>query len=390
MKKNICLVLDQFLYGGIERVAINYLKNIDKEKYNVNVIILSDVEDMIKQIPEYCNVIRINIPRYNNPLSRASTMVRRRAGAILYYGTYLLKKFFIYLIDYFNTRFLRKIKYDVAIAFSGHLNDIYVVLDCIKADKKIVWAHGMIYQYLLLSPAFEKMYSRFDKIVSINHIDQNDIFTCKPYLNYKIEKLYNPVILDASCLSDNIEEVKEKYGDFILTVARMDEPKDFLTLLDAYEILLNKFKIKYNLVIVGDGPDRKKIEKYISKKKINNRVFLVGSQSDVDKFYRNAKLFVLSSKSEGLPTVIIEAMSRGLPIVATDAPYGCRDILNNNEYGIITPVGDALFMAKKVNELLKDKKLFDYYCEQSLKRYNDFLPEKIMKEFYRIIECDYE
>lgn len=378
--------MDQFLYGGIERVAINYLQSIDKDKFCIDVIILSDVEDMIKQIPEHCNVVRINISRYHNPLSRASTMVKRKAGAILYYGTYLLKKIFIYPVDYFKTRRLRKIKYDVAIAFSGHLNDSYVVLDCMKANKKMVWAHGMIYQYLLLSPAFEKMYSRFDKIISINHIDQSDIFSCKPYLNYKIENLYNPVILNTSFDNDeHIVDLKEKYGEYILTVARMDEPKDFLTLLDSYEILLKKFKINYNLVIVGDGPDRKKIEDYIIKKKINKNVFLVGAQDNVDKFYRNAKLFVLSSKSEGLPTVIIEAMSRGLPIVATDAPYGCRDIIKNNEYGIITPVGDALFMAKKIHELLKDQNLFDYYCKQSLKRYNDFIPEKIIKEFVKII-----
>ena len=145
----------------------------------------------------------------------------------------------------------------------------------------------------------------------------------------------------------------------------MEAPKDFLTLLDSYEILLKKFKVKYNLVIVGDGPDRNKIEKYILKKNLNNKVFLAGSQKNVDKFYKNAKLFVLSSRSEGLPTVIIEAMSKGLPIVATDAPYGCRDIIKNNEYGIVTPVGDALFMAEKISELLKNKELYDYYCKQS-------------------------
>ena len=57
MKKNLCFVLDQFLYGGIERVAINYLKAIDKNRYNIDVIILSNTENMIKQIPKECHII---------------------------------------------------------------------------------------------------------------------------------------------------------------------------------------------------------------------------------------------------------------------------------------------------------------------------------------------
>ena len=65
MKKKICFVLDQFLYGGIERVAINYLNGIDKNKYDIDVIILSNVEEMINQIPKECNIIKINVSRYS-------------------------------------------------------------------------------------------------------------------------------------------------------------------------------------------------------------------------------------------------------------------------------------------------------------------------------------
>ena len=389
LKKRICFVLDQFLYGGIERVAINYLQNIDMKKYCVDVVILSNVEDMIQHIPKDCNIIKINIPRNHNPLSRASTMVRRPAGAILYYGTYLLKKFFISPVDLFKTRILRNKEYDVAIAFSGHLNDCYVVLNCIKANKKIVWAHGMIYQYLLMSPAFEKMYSKFDKIVSINHLNQNDIFYCKPYLNYKIENLYNPAMIEDTKLSEiELNNLSQKYGDYILSVARLETPKDFLTLVKAFKILKDNNKTKCNLVIVGDGPDRSKIETYIKQNNLENNIFLVGSQDDVAKFYKTAKLFVLSTESEGLGMVIIEAMNFGLPVIATDAPYGPRDIIRNNEFGVLTPVGDEKLLAQEINTLLENEELYNYYKNQSLKRYLDFIPEKIMEQFYEIIGED--
>ena len=385
MKKKLCFVLDQFLYGGIERVAINYLNGIDKDKYDIDVVILSNIEDMINKIPKECNVIKLNIPRYHNPLSRASTMVRRKAGAILYYGTYVLKKIFIYPIDYVKTSNLRKKTYDVAIAFSGHLNDCYVVLDCMKAKKKLVWAHGMIYQYLLMSPAFEKMYSKFDKIVSINHIDQNDIFYCKPYLKYNIVNLYNPIKVENTNNVANDKDIREKYGDYILTVARLEYPKDFITLIDSFNILVKDKNFNYNLVIVGDGPDKKKINDYIINKKLSKRVFLVGSQDDVGKFYKNSKLFAFSSLSEGLPTVIIEAMSKGIPVVATDSPYGCKDIIGTDKYGLIVSVGDSEEMANKIKEILSNEDMYNYYRNQGLKRYNDFLPDNIIKKFYEII-----
>ena len=219
----------------------------------------------------------------------------------------------------------------------------------------------MIYQYLLMSPAFEKMYRKFDKIVSINHLDQNDIFYCKPYLNYKIENLYNPVIIEDTKLSEmELNTLNQKYGDYILSVARLEEPKDFLTLVKAFKILKDNNKIKYNLVIVGDGPDRSKIETYIKQNNLENNIFLVGSQDDVAKFYKTAKLFVLSTESEGLGMVIIEAMKFGLPVIATDAPYGPRDIIRNNEFGILTPVGDEKLLAQEINKLLENEELYNY------------------------------
>lgn len=382
MKKKICFVLDQFLYGGIERVAINYLNGIDKTKFDIDVIILSNVEDMINQIPKECNVIRIDVPRYHNPLSRASTMIKRDAGAILYYGTYILKKCFVYPIDRIKTSKLREKKYDVAIAFSGHLNDSYVVLEHIKAVKKMVWAHGLIYQYLLMSPAFEKMYKKFDKIISINHIDQNDIFYCKPYLKYDIVNIYNPTY-KSKVVSD--EDLNKKYGKYILSVARLEEPKDFITLIEAYNKLGDDIKKEYNLVIVGDGPDRGKIENRIKELNLNKKIFMVGAQNDVDKYYQQAKLFVLSTKSEGLEMVIIEAMGNGCPVISTDAPYGPRDILGSNDYGILCPVGDSDKMSVAIAELLNDKQKRKKFIEKGLVRYKDFEIDTIMKQFYDLV-----
>ena len=156
-------------------------------------------------------------------------------------------------------------------------------------------------------------------------------------------------------------------------------------MIEAYNKLSNDIKKEYNLVIVGDGPDREKIKNRIEKLNLNKKVFMVGAQSDVDTYYQHADLFVLSTKSEGLGMVIIEAMGNGCPVISTDAPYGPRDILGSNDYGILCPVGDSEKMSVAIEELLNDKQKRKKFIEKGLVRYKDFEIDTIMKQFYDLV-----
>ena len=239
----------------------------------------------------------------------------------------------------------------------------------------------MIYQYLMMSPAFEKMYKKFDTLVSINNLDQSDIFYTKPYLNLNIVNLYNPTIemkMDP--------KLEKNYGKYILSVARLESPKDFITLIKAYNNLDKKIISEYKLLIVGDGPDRELIENEINELNLKDNVILVGSQTNVVKYYKNASLFILSTKVEGLGMVIVEAMENGCPVIATDAPFGPRDIIRNNEYGVLCPVGDYKKMSEEITNLLTNEELRKKYIKQGYKRYKDFTAETIINKFYQIID----
>ncbi|MEG0423813.1 MAG: hypothetical protein RR524_04600 [Erysipelotrichaceae bacterium] len=100
--KHICFVLNKFIYGGIEKVALNYLNHIDYERYIVDVFVLSVNEDIIKEIPKQCNIYILNLNYYALPESRASMMNKKTAGALIYYPTFLLKKALLpyYLLKY--------------------------------------------------------------------------------------------------------------------------------------------------------------------------------------------------------------------------------------------------------------------------------------------------
>lgn len=123
----------------------------------------------------------------------------------------------------------------------------------------------------------------------------------------------------------------------ILSVGRFHELKDYPNLLRAVSDL-SKHRTDFKLLIAGDGDLRPKIESLIDSLKINNFVLLLGNRSDIPELMSFSDIFVLSSKREGLPTVLIEAMACKKLIVATDCG-GSKEILGNT--GILVPPNDS-------------------------------------------------
>ena len=139
----------------------------------------------------------------------------------------------------------------------------------------------------------------------------------------------------------------------VLTVGHLKEQKNHDLLLEAFATLLHKMEA--HLLILGEGRLRFSLEKKINELGISDRVSMPGFVDDPNPFYRLTNLFVLSSDWEGLPTVLIEALSAGAPIVSTDCPSGPREILCDGLYGDLVPVGDPLALADMmINSLSKD------------------------------------
>lgn len=124
----------------------------------------------------------------------------------------------------------------------------------------------------------------------------------------------------------------------ILAVGRFSEQKDYPNLLHAFKILKNKSLGDIKLIIAGDGELRSEIEKIIDELGLKQDIHLLGRRNDIPDLMSAADLFVLSSKYEGLPTVLIEAMACQVQIVATDVS-GVREIVNI--YGQIVPTNDS-------------------------------------------------
>lgn len=159
--------------------------------------------------------------------------------------------------------------FDAAIAFSGHYNDLtFVSFGCVKAKKKLAWLHGGLSGYGLTSDGYLNLYKHYDGLVTLCDDGIEEFEHTNWFLSYTLRKIYNPVnINSADIYRDEIEKLRSKYGSFALMVARLDYPhKDPFTVIDAVKQINEKNGKRLNLVIVGDGPDRHKVESFVAER----------------------------------------------------------------------------------------------------------------------------
>lgn len=136
----------------------------------------------------------------------------------------------------------------------------------------------------------------------------------------------------------------------LVSVGRLATPKDFSTLIEALALLPHG---EARLVVLGDGPLRPALEREIDAHGLREHVVLVGEVRDVTPYLRSADVFVLASRSEGMPMSVLEAMAAGLPVVASDVG-GVHEVVDDGTTGFLVPPGDASTLADRIGRLVRD------------------------------------
>jgi len=138
-----------------------------------------------------------------------------------------------------------------------------------------------------------------------------------------------------------------------VAAGRLRPQKDFPTLLRAFSHVRAKRPVR--LLILGEGPERERLEALARELDLTDDVSLPGATANPYAYMARSTAFILSSRWEGLPTVLIEAMSCGAPVIATDCPSGPREILADGRYGALVPVGDVHALAAAMDDALDGK-----------------------------------
>lgn len=247
--------------------------------------------------------------------------------------------------------------------------DFYKYVSKVKNKLKIIWVHSS-YKNLQLRKKIDYKIEYYDKIVVIVDEMEKEIRIEKKNIE-NLYKIYN--FIDFSIINSKIEEnleidfdIKQEY---FLTVCRLnEEQKDVKTLIEAFSMYEGKEK----LVIVGDGQDRAYLENLSNEKGLTDRVIFLGALTNPFILMKNAKTFILSSKTEGFGLVLVEALYCGTKVISSDCPVGPKEILLNGEIGELFKVGDKKDLIDKLNIALnkeydkeKIKKLLERYTKKN-------------------------
>lgn len=171
----------------------------------------------------------------------------------------------------------------------------------------------------------------------------------------------------------------------LLTVGRLDYQKGFDLLVEAFQYLTGDFP-EWNLVILGEGPRRDALEQQARCAGIANRVSLPGRAGNIGEWYAAADVYVMSSRFEGFPNALVEAMAHGLPVVSFDCETGPRDIVRSEVDGLLVPANNVTALAIALRRLMGDEVLRQRFGAAAIAVRDRFSPESVAAMWESLFE----
>jgi glycosyltransferase involved in cell wall biosynthesis len=298
----------------------------------------------------------------------------------------ILKTFIslIYLIK------LCLIKKNVVI-FSFQSNLYALIIAQILRKKIIIRSNASTAGYIN-NPIKRKIFSFFFSLADVVICNSNEFKkNLKKDLNIKSTLIYNPNYTKEEVSVLASKKVKNSFYNKkylnILNVGRLVKQKDQITLLKAFSKLLLKRKAR--LIIMGNGSEKKNILKYILLNKIKKNVKLINYQKNPYPYINSCDVFVLTSLYEGLPNVLIEAISLKKFIISTNCPTGPKEILRNGEYGDLIKLKDHINLYKKLIKFNKTKPYYKNKINKAYKSLDRFDYFKNCNEYLKIVNSQF-
>lgn len=351
--KNIILIVDSLMGGGAERVNVSLAKMFIENCFNVHLVIIKDVIHI--DVDVSINIIKLGY----------------------------VKNSYLAFNDYFYSLKLKRILFDIeersgkADLIIGSLGLTHRLMNFIGDDRFFYALHGTTTKAKLDTKnginKFFKQYELFrtynnKNIICVSEGVKEDILSLG-IIPKSIHVIYNPFDFD-EILSKSLEKIAFDFPDkYIVHVGRFSKIKRHDILIKAFS-LINDNTLK--LVLVGDGEEKDNIIKLISELGLQNRVVLAGFQRNPYPIIRNAKALILSSESEGLPTVIIEALVLHTVVVSTDCMSGPREILGGCLFDSLVKVNDIDNLSKMIEYVVNNnadinfKDMIDKFSKKSI------------------------
>lgn len=378
-KKNLSILIYSLAGGGAERVVSVLSKEL-QDNYTITLVLMRNKIDY--DVPKNIN---IHFLEDSNP-----------------YENGIIKLLKLPILGFKYKKFCQQNNIDISLAFMNRPSYVAIFSKiCGNRAKNIISERttpSMMYRHdNLLSKIskilIKKLYPKADMIIANAEGNRLDLIDNFGIDKSKVVAIANPFDLE------KIEELsKETVVDInfdrftFVTVGRLDEGKNHKLMIDAFS------NIDYEntqLLILGEGILRVKLEEQIQSLKLENHVFLLGFDNNPYKYFSKSDAFLFTSNYEGFPNVLVEALACGLPIISTDCKSGPREILapksevsfqlkvdiEITSYGILTPVSKEKELIKAMNYMI------DKWQEKEVTlRANSFDKKIIIEKFITVLD----
>lgn|SRR5574344_558409 len=254
---------------------------------------------------------------------------------------------------------VNEIKPDIVVC-SSYFSRELKFLSKLKSTKRIIQSHTSFgnfskrnglkkYKYNIL----KQIYYNYDFLKSVFYIKKCDclvVLTRRDAQTWKFFKktkiIGNPIIGRTKTMKD------EKIKKSVISVGRLAYEKGFDKLILAWN-LVHKKHSDWKLDIYGEGVEHQNLQKQIDQLKLSDVITLQGAKRDIHHYYNQSDFYVLTSRREGFPLVLIEAMSHGLPCISFDCQTGPNEIISNGHNGYLVENGNVTKMAEKISYMIE-------------------------------------
>lgn len=345
--------------GGAERVLLDQLARLDRDKFTPLLYLVSHsgslLEELPRDVPVFAFASRNDTPRWNWPgrihrqlVSDLASVIREQQVDLVFDHT-----FHMTLIAGPATRKTKTPRVSLIVCDPEQ--------DLTNSESRFLF-----FKKRLLQQAYQSA----DTVISVSEGVRQAAITYYDLDPALVQTIYNPINLkriDALYAQGDLRLDPDKFH--IVSCGRLHPQKGFGFLLEAAEKLIYQNGLTdLRFHILGEGPSREELQREIKQRQLSEFVVLEGFQDNPFQYYREAQLFCLPSLYEGFGLVLAEAMACRIPVLATDCPSGPAEILEHGKYGRLVPPANADALADQISDAVSNYEAWQSLVPEARKR----------------------
>ncbi|NLG84439.1 MAG: glycosyltransferase [Firmicutes bacterium] len=358
----VALFLPSLRGGGAERVMVNLAQGFAAQGLKVDLVLAKAEGPYLSQVSPEVRVVDLKVSR----------VLACLPGLV---------------------RYLRQVRPQALLSAMDHANIVALwarklarvstrIVVSVHSTPSMATLHAKTLRGRLMPLWVRPFYPWADAIVAVSHGVAEDLIRFIGFPREKVQVIYNPVVTPElfAKAHEHLDHPWFVPGEppVVLSVGRLTPAKDYPTLIKAFALVCKERPAR--LMILGEGEERPTLEALIKELDLTQYIALPGFVENPYKYMKRAACFVLSSQWEGLPTVLIEAIALGVPVVATDCPSGPREILEGGRLGTLVPPGDVIELACAIQEVLSSNRSLPHMPNLEL-----YTLENVIEKYLKIL-----